>query len=70
MNYTLSSTGSSWVLTFSYHHSSHEVLVDLNSKETGGLDGGSSIMILISIIATVVALTIVIFEVRRRIGRR
>ncbi len=34
MKYTVSSTADSWVLHFSYHHSTHEITIDLNRGAT------------------------------------
>lgn len=47
MNYTLSSTESSWVLYFTYHHSSHQVVADLARNEPASSATGNDTTILI-----------------------
>ncbi len=37
INYTVSSTADSWILHFTYHHSTHEVTIHLNNATTSAL---------------------------------
>ena len=47
LNYSISSTNSSWILYFTYHHSSHQVVADLAIHEPVNAAAGNDTPILI-----------------------
>jgi hypothetical protein len=65
-DYTVSSTSNSWILTFSYHHSEHQVTIELVSKESAEtiiLGAPYWAWVLVS---TLVAIPVAAFVVLRR----
>ena len=59
LNYEIKSTAESWILTFSYQHSEHQVVIDLATDQGAGTILGIEYWILI-LVAAVIALTGVI----------
>ncbi len=71
MHYELSSTETSWVLYFTYSHSSHNVVADLNSEV--GLLGPENVdtMLIIGVgLAAVAVVFLLVFVFYRRRGRQ
>ncbi len=75
MSYALSSTDSSWVLYFTYQHSAHQIVADLNAIPDVVLKGESpnsvnSDMIFISVLAIGCVFSALFFVLRRRKDKR
>ena len=55
MEYQLTSTDSSWILYFTYHHSTHSIVASLNEGDNGGSVTDESPLLLIAIAGTAIA---------------
>jgi len=73
MDYQLSSTDSSWILYFTYHHSTHTIVATLNEggKEGGatGSDNALSIIAIAGVVIIATLLVAVMVMMRRRKGK-
>ncbi len=73
MSYALSSTDSSWILYFTYHHSAHQIVADLNATPDVVIIGDSpntvnTDMIFVAVIVIGVVISALIFVLRIRKG--
>lgn len=76
MNYQLSSTDFSWILYFTYHHSTHTIVATLNE---GGKEGGSTsstgdnalpMVAIAGVVVIAILLVAVMLVMRRRKGKK
>jgi hypothetical protein len=59
LDYTLGDQGDAWLITFTYHHSTHQVTMDLNAQTGGsGFDSGVVGWILVAVIVVPLAAVI------------
>lgn len=71
MNYELSSTDTSWVLYFTYSHSSHDIVADLNSEQgLLGSDGDNTLLIVGLVLIALVSIVIITMIYRKRKGKK
>ncbi len=69
--YTISSTADSWILHFNYHHSTHEVTIDLNAHNTNAALSTTKLLQGISIGAVIsVSVILVLFLFLRKSKKR
>jgi hypothetical protein len=70
MSYDLTQTSSSWILYFTYHHSTHNVVASLGGLPSGA-SGGISLEVLITVVVLAViiavSLTFVIMNKKRKL---
>jgi len=66
ISYTATSTNDSWILHFTYHHSTHEITLSLNGAEPGTPLDISQVMPLIVIAVAAVCVVGIILGVRRK----
>jgi hypothetical protein len=71
MNYELSSTDTSWVLNFTYSHSSHDIVADLNG-DVGllGSDGDSTLLAIGLVLTALVSIIIIAMIYRKQKGKK
>jgi fibronectin type 3 domain-containing protein len=74
MNYSLSSSGSSWILYFTYHHSTHSVVASLNEagRDQGSIGPNEDAFPLVAIggaCAIALLLVLGVLVVRKRRGK-
>jgi hypothetical protein len=66
LNYELQETSDSWVFTFSYHHSTHTVTIDLSASSATLPEADYSIWILTAVAASSLVLLLGIFLQKRK----
>jgi MYXO-CTERM domain-containing protein len=67
LTYRLSPTETSWILMFTYHHSSHQIVADLNIKQSSTVDSDNLAWIIgsIALLAALVVGAAVVLRKRR-----
>ena len=58
MNYTVTSTGDSWMLQFTYHHSTHMIVLNLKQASSGFSSGIFQVMLATGAVAAIVTATV------------
>ena len=68
MNYDLTQTPSSWILYFTYHHSTHNVVATWGGSPSGsGSPGGIGLLELVAVVAFAVIIAMAAaFAIKRR----
>ncbi len=68
LSYELNSTETSWIMMFTYHHSSHDIVADLNIKPSATSSGDGTILIMVLIAITILLMAAIIVLRKRNKG--